>query len=138
MYYIHSGFYKNQRDKYFRAVLKKHFKNERKIIDVGCGQGDFLIQAKKLGLNAEGVDYNDFLLEYCKKRDLKVQKGSIYNLPFDDSQVDCIFAQSVFEHIDCMKGMKEVTRVIKPNGIVGISCPTPENSFWDIPERRGD
>ena len=133
MYNEYSGFFKSQRDKYFKNILSNHFKNIPLVVDVGCGQGDFLTQAKELGINAEGIDDKDFWVTRCVKKGLKVKKGSIFEIPYDDNSVDGIFLQSVLEHVDAVKSMKEISRVIKNEGIVAISCPTPEKHFWDDP-----
>ena len=133
MYNEYSGFFKSQRDKYFKKILSNHFKNIPLVVDVGCGQGDFLTQAKELRINAEGIDDKDFWVTRCVKKGLKVKKGSIFEIPYDDNSVDGIFLQSVLEHADAIKSMKEISRVIKNEGIVAISCPTPEKHFWDDP-----
>ena len=133
MYNEYSGFFKSQRDKYFKKILSNHFKNIPLVVDVGCGQGDFLTQAKELGINAEGIDDKDFWVTRCVKKGLKVKKGSIFEIPYDDNSVDGIFLQSVLEHADAVKSMKEISRAIKNEGIVAISCPTPEKHFWDDP-----
>ena len=133
MYNEYSGFFKSQRDKYFKKILSNHFKNIPLVVDVGCGQGDFLTQAKELGINAEGIDDKDFWVTRCVKKGLKVKKGSIFEIPYDDNSVDGIFLQSVLEHADPVKSMKEISRVIKNEGVVAISCPTPEKHFWDDP-----
>ena len=133
MYNIYSGFFKEQRDKYFKNVLNKHFKKISLILDVGCGQGDFLNQAKNLNLNVCGIDDKEHWVEHCTKRGLKVTRGSIYQIPFNDQSMDGIFIQSVIEHVDPIKAMHEITRVLKKDGIIAISCPTPEKHFWDDP-----
>ena len=133
MYNEYSGFFKSQRDKYFKKILSNHFKNIPLVVDIGCGQGDFLTQAKELGINAEGIDDKDFWVTRCVKKGLKVKKGSIFEIPYDDNSVDGIFLQSVLEHADAVKSMKEISRAIKNEGIVAISCPTPEKHFWDDP-----
>ena len=133
MYNEYSGFFKNQRDKYFKKILSNHFRNIPLVIDSGCGQGDFLTQAKELGINAEGIDDKDFWINHCIEKGLKAKKGSISELPYDDNSLDSIFLQSILEHVDAVKSMKEISRVIKNNGIVVISCPTPEKHFWDDP-----
>ena len=133
MYNEYSGFFKSQRDKYFKKILSNHFKNIPLVVDVGCGQGDFLTQAKELRINAEGIDDKDFWVTRCVKKGLKVKKGSIFEIPYDDNSVDGIFLQSVLEHADAVKSMKEISRAIKNEGIVAISCPTPEKHFWDDP-----
>ena len=133
MYNEYSGFFKSQRDKYFKNILSNHFKNIPLVVDVGCGQGDFLTQAKELRINAEGIDDKEFWVTRCVKKGLKAKKGSIFEIPYDDNSVDGIFLQSVLEHVDAVKSMKEISRVIKNEGIVAISCPTPEKHFWDDP-----
>ena len=133
MYNEYSGFFKSQRDKYFKKILSNHFKNISLVVDIGCGQGDFLTQAKELRINAEGIDDKEFWVTRCVKKGLKAKKGSIFEIPYDDNSVDGIFLQSVLEHTDPVKSMKEISRVIKNEGIVAISCPTPEKHFWDDP-----
>ena len=133
MYNEYSGFFKSQRDKYFKKILSNHFKNIALVVDIGCGQGDFLTQAKELRINAEGIDDKDFWVTRCIKKGLKAKKGSIFEIPYDNNSLDGVFLQSVFEHADAVKSMKEISRVIKNEGIVAISCPTPEKHFWDDP-----
>ena len=133
MYNEYSGFFKSQRDKYFKKILSNHFKNIPLVVDIGCGQGDFLTQAKELRINAEGIDDKEFWVTRCVKKGLKAKKGSIFEIPYDDNSVDGVFLQSVLEHADAVKSMKEISRVIKNEGIVAISCPTPEKHFWDDP-----
>jgi len=133
MYNEYSGFFKSQRDKYFKNILSNHFKNIPLVVDIGCGQGDFLTQAKELRINAEGIDDKEFWVTRCVKKGLKAKKGSIFEIPYDDNSVDGVFLQSVLEHTDPVKSMKEISRVIKNEGIVAISCPTPEKHFWDDP-----
>ena len=133
MYNEYSGFFKSQRDKYFKKILSNHFKNIPLVVDIGCGQGDFLTQAKELRINAEGIDDKEIWVTRCVKKGLKAKKGSIFEIPYDDNSVDGVFLQSVLEHTDPVKSMKEISRVIKNEGIVAISCPTPEKHFWDDP-----
>ena len=133
MYNEYSGFFKSQRDKYFKKILSNHFKNIPLVVDIGCGQGDFLTQAKELRINAEGIDDKEFWVTRCVKKGLKAKKGSIFEIPYDDNSVDGIFLQSVLEHADAVKSMKEISRVIKNEGTIAISCPTPEKHFWDDP-----
>ena len=116
-----------------KKILSNHFKNIPLVVDIGCGQGDFLTQAKELRINAEGIDDKEFWVTRCVKKGLKAKKGSIFEIPYDDNSLDGIFLQSVLEHADAVKSMKEISRVIKNEGIVAISCPTPEKHFWDDP-----
>ena len=61
-------YYNNHRNSKPTSTLLKGLKYfndnglqiHKKSIDIGCGQGDFLTQAKELGINAEGIDDKDF------------------------------------------------------------------------------
>jgi len=37
--------------------------NVKKVLDIGCGSGDFLVKAKKAGLDAEGIDLSKKMVE---------------------------------------------------------------------------
>lgn len=93
------------------------------ILDVGCGTGANLEMLKQFG-EAEGVDVSDDALEFCKAKGLKVHKGLAENLPFADESFDLVTALDVVEHLDDdIAGLKEMNRVLKPDGKTLIFVP---------------
>ena len=134
-YNLYSGLFASIRDYYFLKIAKDFRKTDVKtVLDVACGQGDFLKASKKEGLKTEGVDIESMWVDYCKKRGLKVQKGDIYKLSQKEAAFDGIFAQSLLEHLYYpTKALGEMRRVLKRGGTIVISSPTPSNSFWDDP-----
>ncbi len=46
-----------------------------KVLDVGCGQGAFLLQAKERGWEAVGIEPVEAIVEQARERDLIVRKG---------------------------------------------------------------
>jgi hypothetical protein len=59
----------------------------------------------------------------------------IQNLPFDDGSYDFIFASHVLEHIqDDQKALKEIRRVLKPNGIAILPVPVVCDKTIEYPE----
>lgn len=104
----------------YRFNLKK----ECRLLDVGCGRGEFLKGFKDLGLDVYGLDYeksNSPLL-----RDIKIEYVDIENrpFPFDNNTFDVIFSKSVIEHfLNPENFMKECYRVLKPKGRVIIMTP---------------
>ncbi len=94
-----------------------------KILDVGCGTGANLEMLKNFG-EAEGVDVSSDALEFCRAKGLKVHKGLVEELPFEDESFDVVTALDVVEHLDDdVAGLKEMFRVLKKGGKTLIFVP---------------
>lgn len=96
----------------------------QKILDVGCGRGDFFKGFKDIGLEAYGLDrektdsdmLNEINVEYA---DLETEK-----MPFSDDVFDIVFSKSVIEHFFNPENfMKECYRILKPGGKIIIMTP---------------
>jgi SAM-dependent methyltransferase len=97
--------------------LKKKLKG--KVLDVGCGIGDFL----KFMPSAVGVDINPFVVEYCRQRGLTAYLIEKFPYPFDDKIFDSAVLDNVLEHLDDpIPTIKEIYRLLKDGGklIVGV------------------
>lgn len=107
------------------------------ILDIATGTGDLAINLVKT--NAKkiiGLDLSDGMLEVGRKKIIKKELGSTIemvlgdseNLPFENNSFDAItvaFGIRNFENLE--KGLSEILRVLKPNGIFVIletSVPT--------------
>lgn len=99
-------------------------KKGQKILDVGCGRGDFSKGFKDLGLEVYGLDrektdsdmLNGINVQYA---DLETEK-----IPLSDATFDIIFSKSVIEHFFNPENfMKECYRVLKPGGKIIIMTP---------------
>ena len=111
--------------------------NPKTILDIATGTGDLAMMMTKL--NPEkivGLDISAGMLEVGKQKikkagfDNKIDMviGDSENIPFKDNTFDAItvsFGVRNFENLD--KGLKEILRVLKPNGkfvILETSNPT--------------
>jgi len=101
--------------------LFSEFPKGSKLLDVGCGNGDFILELEKLGFDACGVDINEDhnLNDKFIKINLQTER-----YPFPDNYFDLVFSKSVIEHLrepDFL--FDEVYRVLKPGGT--FICLTP-------------
>jgi len=114
------------------ARIAKFFKKEgiRKVLDLGCGSGRHLVYLAKRGFDAYGIDIarhgikiaKDWLKKERLKANLKV--GDIYKkLPYKNNFFDAIISIKTLHHGkigDIRKLIKEMQRILKPNGLIFI------------------
>jgi 2-polyprenyl-3-methyl-5-hydroxy-6-metoxy-1,4-benzoquinol methylase len=74
----------------FADFLRKYSLNGRKILEIGCGRGEFLSLLSSLDVNAYGLEYSESAVAECLKNGLHVSRGypdrnagALANGPFD-------------------------------------------------------
>jgi len=122
--------YKGKKTKYptkFCHELFSNFNTNSKILDIGCGNGDFTIELLKMGFDVHGIDLSEsnFLNDRFTKVDLQTQK-----YPFPDNHFDIVFSKSVIEHLrDPDYMVDEAYRVLKPGGTFICLTPSWKHSY---------
>lgn len=116
-----------------RYLASRILKGRRglKILDVGCGAGINMLMLQKYG-DVEGCDISDEAVKFCKKRGLSIKKSDVLNLKYKDNSFDLVTVFGVFYHKgvrDDLSGMKEIYRVLKPNGMFFIFEPAMKCLF---------
>jgi SAM-dependent methyltransferase len=60
----------------------------------------------------------------ARGHEAKLEKGSVYALPYADATFDLVVSFSVFEHLrDYLLALREVARVLKPQGRFLLGMP---------------
>ena len=115
--------YKPREMFWFRQLNQVGFKRGMKILDVGCGRGEFLDRLiSQYGVKGWGVDLSDRSIEEAKKKTIHqacFQVSDVTNLPFNDGEFNAVVCFDVLEHVaDQQKAVLEMVRVTKPKGKV--------------------
>lgn len=139
-YYKSDGYYSHQENKkgfvpkLYEAVKKVNLKHKLKIatkglqvgklLDIGCGVGDFIHVAEQQGWKCLGVEPSDDAKTIARKR----IKANIINSEvleeIPDESFDVITMWHVLEHVDDLKWqIEQLRRLIKPNGRIVIAVP---------------
>ncbi|MBU1191309.1 MAG: glycosyltransferase [Gammaproteobacteria bacterium] len=98
--------------------LKRHLYG--RILDIGCGIGDFLA----FHPDTVGVDVNAFAVDWCKKRGLDARLMRVDSLPFEDSSFECVVLDNVLEHlVEPHRLLSEIRRVMVSGGRLLVGVP---------------
>lgn len=108
-----------------RYLLRRfNMKKGDKILDAGCGRGDFTKGFKDLDLRAYGLDIEDAKSELLKGIEVKYADIEKDKFPFASNTLDFVFSKSVIEHLKIPDNfIKEIYRVLKPGGRAIIMTP---------------
>ena len=123
--------WERERDQKFLEMLD--YNPNAKVIDLGCGKGDFTLKVKEKSSCKEiyGVDVWKDALKEAQNKGIKAEKMDLNEeLKFPDGSFDVIVSNQVLEHLFFpSKFIQEVYRILKEDGYSVIS--TENLSSWD-------
>lgn len=134
-YYSHQENKKGFIPKLYEAIKKINIKHKYKIategiakggkmLEIGCGVGDFLHYAEQKGWECYGAEPSEDAVKILhSKSDAKIVKPEQVE-GFPDATFDLICMWHVLEHIDNLKWqIDQLKRLIKPQGRIVIALP---------------
>jgi SAM-dependent methyltransferase len=110
---------------FYLSLLEKYIPQKGAILDIGCGKGHLLQQAKKRGWETFGFDVDCNSVEhFSKKFDIKMFCGDFTKINWDGKNFDLISMHHVFEHLkDPMAYLKIINSLLRQGGILFIVLP---------------
>ena len=88
--------------KWKQKAYLPYFKDKGKVLDIGCGRGEFLELLQEAGLTGSGIEINPEMVAHGRKKGLDVRHGDglqyLKGLP--DNGLGGIFLSQVIEHLD--------------------------------------
>ena len=110
----------------FRHIPKA--KPGSKLLDVGCGNGEFLTLARSAGWDVVGLDFDPSAVKVARSRGLDVRQGSVEVLDPAKESFDGVTLSHVIEHVhDPLAVLHQCHALLKPGGWIWIETPNIES-----------
>ncbi|MCU0841618.1 MAG: methyltransferase domain-containing protein [Thiobacillaceae bacterium] len=123
-----------------RLIEKLDFEPGMRVLDLGCGVGSATrYLARKTGCQVVGVDFDPEMIRRAREStrgsayaNVRYERMDVLHTDFPDASFDRVVIQSVACFNDKPALFREVLRVLKPGGMVGMNevtwlkPPTPQ------------
>jgi SAM-dependent methyltransferase len=111
-----------------RAFLLGSARPGERVLDIGCGSGEFTAALAAAGADVIGADVAEAALNRARERDpgLRFVRVPLDGpLPFEDCSFELVWAGEVIEHIaDTGPWLSELRRVLAPGGRLLVTTPS--------------
>ena len=109
------------------SLLKKFStkKPKMRILDAGCGTGLLAHRLKQFG-KVEAIDISTYAVKFAKKRNINAKIASVEKIPAKSNHFDAVVCLDVIYHQavkNDLAALREIYRVLKPNGILIMRVP---------------
>jgi SAM-dependent methyltransferase len=111
----------------FEEILVSHLPHTGRVLEAGCGLGQYVLALRVRGYDAEGVDWSPETVEAVRaiRPDLPIRVGDATRLEVPDGYYSGYISLGVLEHR--REGpepfLQEAYRVLEPGGVAFISVP---------------
>ena len=114
------------------AVIQRYAQvRGRRVLDCGCGAGDYVFALRTLGADAWGIEYAREKLAKAPAAVVgRVSVGDLHHIALRNGSVDVALLNEVLEHVpDDRLALREVHRVLRPGGVLLIFSPNRRYPF---------
>jgi SAM-dependent methyltransferase len=116
----------------------EHLGPEDEVLDVGCANGAHTVKAARRVRSVIGIDHDVGQLATAAESGRRVRLQNVHlfawdlarPFPFSDSRFDAVLFLDVIEHLNSRREvLREIRRVLKPDGRLLVSAPNRETSW---------
>jgi 2-polyprenyl-3-methyl-5-hydroxy-6-metoxy-1,4-benzoquinol methylase len=96
----------------------------RRLLEIGCGSGAFLLGMKELGWQVEGIDTDQAAIDIAQKAGLEAHTASLADRSYPEASFDVVAMSHVLEHVyDPIGVLRECRRILRDGGRLVVTTP---------------
>lgn len=129
--YIHAYSGRKLVNKYWRSAGRvlhlRRYMPGRRLLDVGANVGILVATARRMGLEAVGLEVNPDLVAEAERRHPRARFlcGTLEEADLAGAAFDGIYCSEVIEHVpDVEAFVKEIHRILRPGGALYLTSPS--------------
>ena len=101
-----------------------HLLSGKKILDVGCGEGQFVDFAMRRSWEVLGIELSDSAVALCEKFGLPVKKADVFDRGLHQASFDMIMLSEVIEHVpNLIDFVKRLEQLLAKGGVLYLTTP---------------
>ncbi len=108
-----------------RCKRVERYSGTGRILDIGCGRGDFLALMAGRGWGATGLELDRRILSQGRRvKGVDLRFGGLEDVKFPEAHFNAVTFWHVFEHLrDPLWALRECNRILKPGGLLVVAVP---------------
>ena len=118
-----------------RLICIEKYKSKGRLLDIGCGLGDFLSIAKQKGWDCSGLELSEYAAQICRESlGINITTDPLENANLPEGYFDVITLFETIEHLTSpISTLRKANKLLKDNGLLVIQTSNSES----LPARSG-
>ena len=98
-----------------------------RVLDLGCGNGDFLRHLRRLGWEVQGLEVSAEAAGLARAKGIPVHRGDLGSASYPDRSFDVVTLWHVVEHLPRpLPELAEVRRILRDDGLLVVEVPNSD------------
>lgn len=131
-----------KRERYYAEYLRSRAPG-RRVLEYGCGTGSYAFELAANGADVVGIDISEVAIRMAAER-ARAQglprasfvEMNAETMTFPDASFDLVCGTGILHHLDMERAVRELCRVMKPEGTAIFMEPLGHNPVLNLYRRR--